>query len=167
MLGVCICSTKLVFFCCLFVCFFCKLVVACQVETGTHTVLLVGSTISQYKQLPWYFLVHCWCTPWVGNVMATVCAYIAMCMLHMQTTYTWVLYMHYIARIAVISNCAGWQLVYFRYNMYHEYFRTVDDKRPMRCMQPENQSVFSIATYTMYQLYFISISDLCWLSCMV
>ena len=37
---------------------FCKLVVACQVETGTHTVLLVGSTISQYKQLPWYFLVH-------------------------------------------------------------------------------------------------------------
>ena len=52
--------------------------------------------------------------------MATVCAYIAMCILQMQTTYTWILYTSlYSYRIAVISNCVSWQLVYFRY-MYHE-----------------------------------------------
>ena len=89
----------------------------------------------------------------------SVCLYSYVHATHANYVYMGSIYMHYIARIAVISNCAGWHIVYFRY-MYHEYFSTADDKRPMRCMQPEKQLVFIIATYTMYQLYFISIPEL-------
>ena len=69
--------------------------------------MLVGSTIPQYKQLPWYFLVHT-----VGGQCNGNCVPI-----YVHATHANYIYMgsiHYIARIAVISNCAGWQLVYFQ-----------------------------------------------------
>ena len=103
-------------------------------------------------------------TSWVGNVMATVCAYIAICACYTCKLRIHGFYTLYIARIAVISNCAGWQLVYFRY-MYHEYFSTADDKRPMRCSLRTNRCLLQLPIH--YVPIVLQFQYQSWLSCMV